>query len=190
MKKFEPWVRQAIARLDHANEVDCVGEYSDPLARSLIYEAGQRCAAEGLADLYSRALEFGGGAKEGIGFLAECIAAIEQEPLVLTLNEAAQKLNISPWTLREIVERSRDALQSKRPRGPTIQFAQSSRTAPIMFRPEWLQDFIERHTFDPSQPTQGKAKLESKAAPQTTTERPQIELAKGFDPKFQRRKKG
>ncbi len=68
---------------------------------------------------------------------------------LLNIQEAADALGYKVKGLRKIVERSRAKANGARTRGPTIKFFQSTKNAPIMFRPEWLEEFIDKHTIDP-----------------------------------------
>lgn len=70
---------------------------------------------------------------------------------LLSLEEAATALGYSVKGLRKIVDRSRARAQGTRTRGPTIKFFQTARGAPVKFRHEWIEDFIDRHTINPEQ---------------------------------------
>ncbi len=68
---------------------------------------------------------------------------------LLNIQAAADALGYKVKGLRKIVERSRAKANGARTRGPTIKFFQSTKGAPIMFRPEWIEKFIDDHTVDP-----------------------------------------
>lgn len=68
---------------------------------------------------------------------------------LISISEAAEILGYSVKGLRRIVERSRARCQGTRSPGPTIRFFQAGRGAPIKFRLEWIEEFIEEHTFHP-----------------------------------------
>ena len=68
---------------------------------------------------------------------------------LLSLEEAAAVLGYTVKGLRKIVDRSRSRAHGARTRGPTIKFFQTSRGAPVKFRPEWVEDFIDKHTINP-----------------------------------------
>lgn len=69
---------------------------------------------------------------------------------LLSLQEAAEALGYTIKGLRKIVDRSRAKANGVRTRGPTIRFFQTTRGAPIKFKEEWIEEFIEEHTVDPS----------------------------------------
>ena len=72
---------------------------------------------------------------------------------LLDLKEAAAALGYTVKGLRKIVDRSRARAHGARTRGPTIKFFQTSRGAPVRFRPEWIEEFIDEHTVDPDDGT-------------------------------------
>jgi len=51
--------------------------------------------------------------------------------------------------LRKIVERSKAKAGGARVRGPTICFFQTTKGAPVKFKTEWIEEFIDKHTVDP-----------------------------------------
>jgi len=68
---------------------------------------------------------------------------------LLSLREAAEALGYTIKGLRKIVDRSRARANGVRTRGPTIRFFQTSRGAPVKFRPEWIEEFVDQCTIDP-----------------------------------------
>jgi len=64
---------------------------------------------------------------------------------MLNLQEAACFLGYTAHCLRKIVNRSRRSHNGQSVRGPTIEFFQSSPKSTILFRREWLEQFIEKH---------------------------------------------
>ena len=68
---------------------------------------------------------------------------------MLTLEQAAERLGYTSRGLWEIVDRSRIKLRGVRVDGPTIKFFQGKTRGKIMFRPQWLDDFITANTNDP-----------------------------------------
>lgn len=68
---------------------------------------------------------------------------------LLSIKEAADALGYSVKGLRKIIDRSRAQANGARTRGPTIKFFQSSPRAPIKFRPEWIEQFVNQCTIDP-----------------------------------------
>ncbi|MAT72863.1 MAG: hypothetical protein CMJ58_25565 [Planctomycetaceae bacterium] len=68
---------------------------------------------------------------------------------MLTIAEAAERLGYTVKGLRNIVERSRARAQGRSTRGPVIKFMQVSRKSPILFREEWIEEFIDACTIDP-----------------------------------------
>ncbi|MCH7728443.1 MAG: hypothetical protein IH991_18485 [Planctomycetes bacterium] len=91
---------------------------------------------------------------------------------LLNIQEAADALGYTVKGLRKIVDRSRARAQGARTRGPTICFFQTVKGAPIKFREEWIEEFIEQHTIDP---TAGVANGKSRR------KREKQEIAFGFD---------
>jgi len=85
----------------------------------------------------------------------------------LNLQSAASILGYKEKGLRKIVDRSRRKARGENVHGPTIKFYQSTRGAQILFRPEWLQEFIDTHTCDPDKtlPPARTAKHKSTLAP-------------------------
>jgi hypothetical protein len=69
---------------------------------------------------------------------------------MLGLREAADVLGYSERGPRRIIERSRQKAKSVRLTGPTIRFFQTTPSAPIRFKQEWLDEFIAVHTVDPT----------------------------------------
>ncbi|QDU42911.1 hypothetical protein Mal52_13800 [Symmachiella dynata] len=51
--------------------------------------------------------------------------------------------------LRKIIDRSRAKANGAHTSGPTIRFFQTSKGAPIKFKSEWIEEFVERHTIEP-----------------------------------------
>jgi hypothetical protein len=96
---------------------------------------------------------------------------------LLSIREAAEMLDYTEKGLRKIVERSRAKAAGARTRGPTIKFFQTSKGAPIKFRPEWIEEFIDENTVDPSErlvPPDGRrkrAKERPKKTPLTERDR-------------------
>ena len=66
---------------------------------------------------------------------------------LLSLQEAAEKLGYTVKGLRKIVDRSRANANGAETRGPTITFFQTSKGAPVKFKEEWNEKFIEQHTI-------------------------------------------
>ena len=64
---------------------------------------------------------------------------------MLNLQEAARYLGYTAHCLRKIVNRSRRSHNGQSVRGPTIEFFQNSPKSTILFRREWLEQFIEKH---------------------------------------------
>ena len=68
---------------------------------------------------------------------------------LLSIQEAADALGYSVKGVRKIVDRSRAKARGVRIHGPTIRFFQTTRGAPVMFKEEWIEEFIDEHTVDP-----------------------------------------
>jgi hypothetical protein len=66
---------------------------------------------------------------------------------LLSLQEAAELLGYTTKGLRKIVDRSRVNANGAETRGPTITFFQTSKGAPVKFKQEWIDDFIQQHTI-------------------------------------------
>ena len=92
---------------------------------------------------------------------------------LLSLQEAADALGYTVKGLRKIVDRARAIAHGARTRGPTIRFFQTVKGAPVKFKFEWLEEFIEQHTVDPEA---------TQLATKTRTKRVKQETAFGFDP--------
>lgn len=73
-----------------------------------------------------------------------------KESLLISLEKAALLLGYTPIGLRKIVNRSRDKATGKTTSGPTIRFFQTCKSAPIKFRIEWIEEFIDRYSVDPN----------------------------------------
>src|SRR5690242_5289734 len=82
---------------------------------------------------------------------------------LLSLKEAAELLGYKgDHALRQIVERSRAKARGATTKGPTIKFVQPSKKSPIRFKREWLMEFIDEHTIDPSRAVVAAQKPERK----------------------------
>lgn len=73
---------------------------------------------------------------------------------LIGLREAARMLGYTEKGLRKIVARSRARVAGARTHGPTIKFFQTAKGAAVRFRPEWIEEFINENTVDPSQPVE------------------------------------
>lgn len=73
----------------------------------------------------------------------------EMMTAMLNITEAAEKLNCSTKGLRRLVDRSRRRAKGDGVSGPTIKFFQARRSSQILFREEWLNDYVESCTVDP-----------------------------------------
>ncbi len=67
---------------------------------------------------------------------------------LLSLQEAAEKLGYTTKGLRKIVDRSRANANGAETRGPTITFFQTTKGAPVKFKPEGIDAFIQEHTVE------------------------------------------
>jgi hypothetical protein len=68
---------------------------------------------------------------------------------LIGFEEAARILGMKERSLRKIIQRSRDRIDGRWTSGPTIRFFQYHPKAAIKFRREWLEEFINQHTYDP-----------------------------------------
>jgi hypothetical protein len=82
---------------------------------------------------------------------AQLSAALAER--MLHLPEAASYLGYTAHGLRKIVNRSRRSHNGQSVRGPTIEFFQSRPKSTILFRREWLEQFIEKHHVRAGVPT-------------------------------------
>lgn len=71
---------------------------------------------------------------------------------MLGLIEAAEILGYSPDKLRKIVQRTRHLNRQGRPDPLGIKFSQRGQGR-IMFKIEWLDEYVERHAIDPLSPS-------------------------------------
>ncbi|WP_145109873.1 hypothetical protein [Botrimarina mediterranea] len=69
---------------------------------------------------------------------------------LLSITEAASYLGYTVKGLRNIVDRSRAAARGEQVRGPVVKFFQAGRRGKVMFRLEWLDEFVEQNTVDPT----------------------------------------
>jgi hypothetical protein len=83
-----------------------------------------------------------------------------QKPL--RLREAAEQIGYSERGLRQIVERSRQKNLGYAVDGPTIKFMQAGKNSTILFKQEWLDEFIDLHTVDPSKAVPFRAPIRKK----------------------------
>ena len=99
---------------------------------------------------------------------------------MLTIAEAAERLGYTVKGLRNIVDRSRARAQGRPVRGPVIKFMQVSRKSPILFREEWIEEFIDACTIDPhgATPAPSVQRAGKKMPPL------QIEPTSGLDAQF------
>ena len=72
---------------------------------------------------------------------------------LLSIRQAAEMLGYTEKGIRRIVIRSRAKACGARTTGPTITFFQAGTRGAIRFRPEWIQQFIDENTVDPSAAT-------------------------------------
>lgn len=75
---------------------------------------------------------------------------------LLSIQEAAGALGYTVKGLRKIVDRSRARAHGARTRGPVIRFFQTVKGAPVKFKPEWIDEFVEACTVDPLNGVQPK----------------------------------
>ncbi len=67
---------------------------------------------------------------------------------MLRLQEAAEYLGYTVKGLRNLVARTRGSLAGAETEGPTIHFFQATKGGPILFRKEWLDQFVREHQVD------------------------------------------
>lgn len=84
---------------------------------------------------------------------------------MLSLKDAAAFLGYQgDDALREIVDRSRAKARGAATKGPTIKFFQPTKKSPIKFKREWLLEFIDEHTIDPTRAAAAEPKRAKKKA--------------------------
>jgi hypothetical protein len=93
---------------------------------------------------------------------------------MLNLVQAAAYLGITTDTVREIVTRTKASRAGQPIKGPTIEFFQNQKKAKILFRQEWLDDYIEQHHLKA-----GASRLPSKQQRRPATGRKQSPLVGG-----------
>lgn len=81
---------------------------------------------------------------------------------MLNIREAAETLGYTVKGLRRIVDQSRAKSRGETVQGPVIKFFQTTRRAPVLFRHEWLEEFIDSHTVDPSEATKNGSRAKKK----------------------------
>jgi hypothetical protein len=64
---------------------------------------------------------------------------------MLNLKQAAKHIGISERELRKTVDRTRRSREGVRVQGPTIEYFQTRKNASILFKPEWLEAYVERY---------------------------------------------
>jgi len=155
--KFRSWLRSKIDELDFLQEFQ-----PDPQVREeagiIAREAGNRAAGLGLTALYqlSRNLRDSITAQEAKAYLSECLARLEDltppeaqpEGGMIGIDRAARLLGLSVSGVRKLVDRSRKTAKGESVRGPVIRFHQARPGGPILFRPEWIDDYVDGHTVD------------------------------------------
>lgn len=85
---------------------------------------------------------------------------------LVPMKDAAEYLGYSVDGLREVVDRSRRRANGVATRGPFIKFFQAGRRGAVRFKREWLDQFIEENTVDPTVPLTQKEKVR-RAKPKT-----------------------
>ena len=89
----------------------------------------------------------------GTGFpVARMPRAKTSESPLLDLRKASAYSGIPTRTLRQIVQRSRRRADGICVHGGTIQFHQDRPGSRILFKPQWLDDYIAATTVDPTAP--------------------------------------
>ena len=72
------------------------------------------------------------------------------EVSLMSMQNAADALGYTVKGLRKIIDRSRAKAKGARTLEPTIKFFQTVKGAPVKFKEEWIEEFIEEHTIDPN----------------------------------------
>ena len=67
---------------------------------------------------------------------------------MMGLQEAAEYLGYTAKGLRNLVDRTRGSLEGAQTEGPTIRFFQATKGGPILFRKEWLDQFVREHQVE------------------------------------------
>jgi len=83
---------------------------------------------------------------------------------LLTIAEAAPLLGRSVHEVRKLVARSRRAARGETVKGATIRFCQDGKGGTIRFRPEWIEEYVDRTTVEPGNEkprvTRGKSRFD------------------------------
>jgi hypothetical protein len=124
----------------------------------IVHKAGERANRLGLLEIAAKARRFKLIATPGEAqaVLGECLAALRPTPApaaadeMLNLKQAAAYLGYGSRGLREIVDRTRKSRARQHVVGPTIEFSQGGKGGTILFRREWLDDFIEANRVRPA----------------------------------------
>ena len=77
--------------------------------------------------------------------------AVEPSDDMVSLNQAAKILGMTPSGLRKLVERTKH-----RASGPSIEFLQTGRWGRIRFKRQWLEAFVAEHSHKQVKRTAGR----------------------------------
>ncbi len=136
------WLKKQILRLQD------LCKHPDPdlddleWCAEVVRDAADRAAAVGNLAFYNeyrfvQALEV----RDAVAALSSLLASLTTDDEYLTIEEAAPLVGCSVSGLRKIVDRK------------AIKYFQSVKGSPIMFRREWLDDYVERNTTSPPTPS-------------------------------------
>lgn len=135
------WLKKQIAR------VQDLCRHPDPdlddyeWCAEVVRDAADRAAGAGNMGFYMeyryvQAME----PRDAVAALSSLLASLRTDDEYLSIEEAAPLVGCSVSGLRKIVDRK------------AIKYYQSVKGSPIMFRREWLDDYVERNTVTPPTP--------------------------------------
>jgi hypothetical protein len=97
----------------------------------------------------------------------------ESEPEgMLNLERAAAYLGCTVHGLRKVVTRTQQSREGKHIKGPTIEFFQQRKWSTILFRREWLDEYVERNHLRAGSPKQPVTQKRRQAAGQNPSPLP------------------
>lgn len=174
---FVRWLRSNIDLIDAAYQgLDINPEWLIELGDrclEVVSEAADHAARLGLPELQAMSTATPLEVPDVKAFLAQGIALCQERIMterrarddgMISLAEAADYCRYTEKGFRKIVDRSQAKRNGARVTGPTVRFSQREKGAKLLFRKEWLDEFMN---YDASQPSS-----ETAAKQTETTSRP------------------
>ena len=120
----------------HYADADCDPEKVYQKEHQILSEIADAMAKAGYPELHAVGMKMRVDGNRVKTYLSRCLKALQPQPVkdLLSLREAATLLGYTPKGLRKIVSRK------------GIQVCQSRKWAPLKFKREWLDDFVDGHT--------------------------------------------